>query len=111
MTLSEARDSISALSVLEHEIVTGSIDGKVRSYDIRMGILSEDVIGCTLLFGLLDVIYSDNYMSKDPVTSLTLTKQNDSYLVSSLDSTLRLIDKQDGKLLKDYKNPQVLTNP
>ena len=49
MTLSEARDSISTLSVLDHEIVTGSIDGKVRSYDIRMGIMSEDVIGCKLL--------------------------------------------------------------
>ena len=49
MTLSEARDSISSLSVLDHEIVTGSIDGKVRNYDIRRGILSEDVIGCKLL--------------------------------------------------------------
>ena len=45
MTLSEARDSISTLSVLDHEIVTGSIDGKVRNYDIRKGMLSEDVIG------------------------------------------------------------------
>ena len=52
MMLSEARDSISTLSVLEHEITTGSIDGKVRNYDIRMGILSEDVIGCNYLHSL-----------------------------------------------------------
>lgn len=53
MILSEARDSISALFVLDHEIVTGSIDGRVRSYDIRMGIMSEDVIGCKLLLDFL----------------------------------------------------------
>ena len=43
----------------------------------------------------------------DPVTSLTPTKQSDSLLVSSLDSTLRLMDKPDGKLLKAYKAPEV----
>jgi mitogen-activated protein kinase organizer 1 len=36
----------------------------------------------------------------DPVTSLTVTKRNDSYLVSTLDSHLRLIDNRDGKLLR-----------
>ena len=34
------------------------------------------------------------------------TKQNDSLLVSSLDSTLRLLDKADGKLLQSYTAPE-----
>ena len=55
MTLSEARDSISTLTVLDHEIITGSIDGKVRNYDIRMGVLSEDVIGRKYVFEIIDM--------------------------------------------------------
>jgi WD40 repeat protein len=49
MTLTEAKDSISSLSVVGHEITAGSIDGKVRTYDIRMGQVYVDVIGCMCL--------------------------------------------------------------
>ena len=45
MTLSDARDSISTLCVSDYEILVGSIDGRVRNYDIRMGTLRVDVIG------------------------------------------------------------------
>ena len=41
----------------------------------------------------------------EPVTSVTPTIQNDSLLVSSLDSKLRLFDKADGKLLQSYSDP------
>lgn len=47
------------------------------------------------------------YNQTDPVTSVTITKQNDSYLVSSLDSKLRLMDKSDGGLLKEFYNSEV----
>lgn len=47
MTLTEAKDSISSVSVVGHEIIAGSVDGKVRTYDIRMGQVYIDVIGCT----------------------------------------------------------------
>lgn len=40
-----------------------------------------------------------------PITSLTPTLKADSVLVSTLDSTLRLMDKVDGTLLKAYKDP------
>lgn len=46
MTLTEAKDSISSVSVVGHEILAGSVDGKVRTYDIRMGQVYIDVIGC-----------------------------------------------------------------
>lgn len=45
--LEEARDSVSTLSIVEYEIVTGSVDGKLRLYDLRMGIVKVDVIGRT----------------------------------------------------------------
>lgn len=85
MTFSEARDSVSCVEVQGHEIMTGSVDGRVRCYDVRMGCLEQDVIGC-------------------PVTSVMTTKTRDSYLVSTLDSTLRLIDKRDGKLLQAFRD-------
>ena len=43
--LEEARDSVSSLHVVGHEIVTGSVDGRVRMYDLRMGMLFVDLIG------------------------------------------------------------------
>ena len=43
--LEDARDSVSSLHVVGHEIVTGSVDGKMRVYDLRMGMLYVDTIG------------------------------------------------------------------
>ncbi|GAB7351006.1 hypothetical protein MBLNU459_g1498t1 [Dothideomycetes sp. NU459] len=85
MTLAEAKDSISAIAVAGAEVMTGSVDGRVRCYDLRMGCLDQDVIGF-------------------PVTSLAVAKANDSYLVSTLDSTLRLMDKTNGKLLQAFRD-------
>ena len=46
----------------------------------------------------------------DPVTSVMTTKSNDSYLASTLDSTLRLMDKRDGKLLQAFRDAEGFTN-
>jgi WD40 repeat protein len=45
MMLTEARDSVSCVCVVEAEIWAGSVDGRVRVYDIRMGSVTVDVIG------------------------------------------------------------------
>ena len=45
MSLSEARDSVSCVGVAGAEIWAGSVDGRVRVYDVRTGSLSVDVIG------------------------------------------------------------------
>ncbi|KAK8187301.1 mitogen-activated protein kinase organizer 1 [Phyllosticta capitalensis] len=86
MSLEEARDSVSCVAVVEHQVFAGSVDGRIRTYDIRMGMVYEDVVG-------------------HPITSLTPTKLADSVLVSSLDSTLRLMDLANGKLLQAFKSP------
>lgn len=54
-TLQEARDSITSISIPPSsaggaEIVTGCVDGVVRSYDVRMGKLVSDTIGGEVLF-------------------------------------------------------------
>lgn len=43
--LNDAKDSISSLRVSDHEILSASFDGKVRTYDIRVGELCADYMG------------------------------------------------------------------
>jgi mitogen-activated protein kinase organizer 1 len=46
--LEEARDSVSSVDISGYEIVTGAVDGRVRVYDLRMGKVFTDIIGCKL---------------------------------------------------------------
>ncbi|KAF2269370.1 WD40 repeat-like protein [Lojkania enalia] len=85
MSLDEAKDSISDVALFDAEIIAGSVDGKVRSYDLRMGICNVDVIG-------------------HPVTSVDVSMKGTDVLVSSLDSTIRLMDRTNGQLLKAYRD-------
>lgn len=48
--LEEGRDSISSLHVREHEIVTGSVDGRMRLYDMRKGVVLVDCLGRTSIY-------------------------------------------------------------
>lgn len=85
MTFDEAKDSVTDVVVDDGEIISGSVDGRVRSYDLRMGMCEVDVIG-------------------HPITSLSLSKKGTELLVSSLDSTVRLMDRTNGQLLKAYRD-------
>lgn len=81
--LSEARDSVAALAVRGAEIVAGSVDGRVRAYDVRVGRVVTDVLGAS-------------------VTSLCLSRDAKTMLVGTLDSKLRLMDRENGTCLKTY---------
>jgi len=83
MILEEAKDSVSSLHLHGKDILAGSIDGHVRVYDIRMGRLRTDNI-------------------QHPVTSVRFTEDCQAILVTSLDSTIRLIDSASGLLLNSY---------
>lgn len=82
--LDEARDSVSSLKVAQHELLTGCVDGRVRRYDLRMGQLHVDFIS-------------------SPITCVCFTQDGQCTLSSSLDSTLRLLDKSSGEMLGEYK--------
>lgn len=45
--LDEARDAIQTMHVGPTSIITGSVDGHVRTYDLRKGELRTDYIGRT----------------------------------------------------------------
>ncbi|KAM9106093.1 WD repeat domain-containing protein 83 isoform 2-T2 [Megaptera novaeangliae] len=81
--LDEAKDGISSVKVSDHEVLAGSVDGRVRRYDLRMGHLFSDYVG-------------------SPITCTCFSRDGQCTLVSSLDSTLRLLDKDTGELLGEY---------
>lgn len=84
--LEEAKDSITSLCVHGAEVVSGSVDGRVRSYDVRMGRMTTDVVGVS------------------GVTSLWMTRDGNAVLVGGLDSKLRLMDREKGTCLKMYED-------
>jgi WD40 repeat protein len=83
--LTEASDTVSSLHVHmpSFSIASGSYDGRVRIYDLRMGRTTVDVVA-------------------HPVTSVRCSADGNAVLVSSLDGTIRMLDRTDGKLLKSY---------
>ncbi|KAF7306165.1 Mitogen-activated protein kinase organizer 1 [Mycena chlorophos] len=81
--LEEARDAVQTLHVGSTYIITGSLDGHVRTYDLRKGELRSDYIG-------------------QPVTSVVPTADSQTLLVTTLDSHIRLMDATTGKLLNDF---------
>mmetsp|Transcript_9467 Transcript_9467/g.24420 ORF Transcript_9467/g.24420 Transcript_9467/m.24420 type:complete len:333 (-) Transcript_9467:99-1097(-) len=79
----EAKDSITSLDVGGAAILTGSVDGHVRLYDLRMGKMREDLL-------------------KDPVTSVSFSHDQNCLLASTLNSTIRLLDRDTGESLAEY---------
>lgn len=52
MSLGDAKDSVGCVEVVGAEILVGSVDGRVRGYDVRNGKCVVDVIGCKFLIVL-----------------------------------------------------------
>lgn len=88
MELDDARDAVLTMALSGSTIHTGSVDGVIRTYDIRQGILRSDVVD-------------------SPVTSLTPTREGGAVLASTLDSMLHLFDLSDGQELQRFSG---LTN-
>lgn len=93
MTFSEAKDSVSSVEVLGSEIFVGSVDGRVRVYDVGMGTVDCDVVA-----------------PGKGVTSVTPTRAGDGYLVSCLGSSVRFMDRGTGKCLQKFEDEGVFRN-
>ncbi|KAL8656345.1 MAG: hypothetical protein Q9210_000335, partial [Variospora velana] len=104
--LDDSKDSVSSLHVLGHEVVTGSVDGRMRLYDLRMGMIYADTIGRKLLLSspTTPLWYAEAFSANlDPITSVQQTSDGNAVLVSTLDSAIRLMDKSNGQMLQSYK--------
>jgi len=81
--LEEARDTVQTIHVGPNFILTGSVDGHVRTYDLRKGELRSDFLG-------------------QPVTSVLPTEDATTYLATTLDNRIRLMDMATGKMLNEF---------
>eukprot|EP00918_Siedleckia_nematoides_P018318 GHVU01039206.1.p1 GENE.GHVU01039206.1~~GHVU01039206.1.p1 ORF type:complete len:398 (+),score=48.90 GHVU01039206.1:322-1515(+) len=82
-TITDARDVVTALLVADSQILTGSLDGHVRTYDIRAGRVVDDNL-------------------HHPIISLALSSDGRCLVAGGQDSTVRLIETQTGQLLNSF---------
>ncbi|KAJ5759743.1 hypothetical protein N7520_006899 [Penicillium odoratum] len=84
-SLTEAGDTVSCLHVHmpSYSIASGSYDGHVRVYDVRMGKTTDDVLA-------------------HPVTSIRCSADGNVLLASTLDNYIRMLDRSNGKLLAAF---------
>ena len=82
--LAGAADSVSAVAVSDHEIIAGSIDGTVVTFDLRKGEARRDSLG-------------------PPVGHVALSGDQNCVLCATLDSRLCLLDKASGAALCEYR--------
>ncbi|KAF3479544.1 WD domain-containing protein [Arthroderma uncinatum] len=84
-TLTEATDTVSSINVHlpTSSIITASYDGRIRTYDLRMGELKVDVMA-------------------HPVTSVQSSTDGKAILASCLDGRIRMVDRDDGAVLKSF---------
>ncbi|CAK1592383.1 unnamed protein product [Parnassius mnemosyne] len=81
--LKDAKDTITAVQVTNHEILTCSVDCHMRLYDIRVGKMTSDYIGQIVTFG-------------------SITHDGQCFVLSCADSTVKLFDKESGELLNTF---------
>ncbi|KAJ2513152.1 hypothetical protein H4217_006492 [Coemansia sp. RSA 1939] len=88
-TLRESRDGVSSVCLVDgNKIVAGSIDGSVRTYDIRAGKLLTDDLGCSVVS--VRYLSSSVRGSKDPIPCL---------LVGCMDGSIQLLEQHTGASL------------
>lgn len=83
-TLKEAKDCITGLFVTEHKIISSSLDGCIRHYDLRAGEMTCDKIG-------------------ESITAMSMTSDEQCILAACQDETIRLIDIDGGEVLSEYR--------
>ena len=109
--LGSAKDSVTSLAIKNHIIVAGSVDGKARTYDVRMGELREDFFDRASLSSLfllpnspfeiqIDLMTS---FTTEPITSTTLSADASLLLLATLDSKVHLIDLDSGMQLQSFE--------
>ncbi|KNZ43994.1 hypothetical protein VP01_962g4 [Puccinia sorghi] len=91
----DAKDSITCIILSGNEFITGSVDGYVRSYDSGGFFIKKSSTVLILLY-----IYI--YVNKDPVTSIHLLKDCKTMTVATLNSTIRLMDRERGEMLQKF---------
>lgn len=102
--LRDATDSVSCVLVGRDNqalIRTGSVDGIVRTYDVRKGILTSDAMGHSQIGTM------SSAPPASPITSMTMTHDGQCVVVNCLDGTIRLVEVETGELMNTYSGCHV----
>ncbi|KAK3279287.1 hypothetical protein CYMTET_12816, partial [Cymbomonas tetramitiformis] len=83
-TLTGFKDSVSTVRVQGTCVVAGSVDGTVRTYDVRRGRVTTD-----------DLV--------QPVTFMQLSHDHRCVVAGCLDATIRLMDRASGQVLNTFE--------
>uniref|UniRef100_A0A7S1TFP0 Anaphase-promoting complex subunit 4 WD40 domain-containing protein n=1 Tax=Compsopogon caeruleus TaxID=31354 RepID=A0A7S1TFP0_9RHOD len=81
--LEDARDSVTSVSFRGTDILTTSVDERLRIYDIRMARIFEDWLGIPLGFG-------------------AVSGDGNCILTTCLDSQMRMVERSSGDILSTY---------
>ncbi len=89
--MTDATDSVTSVLATATTIVSGSVDGKLRTYDLRAGQLREDTV-------------------RDPITAVRLTNDGKCALCTCLgnsargvEGVVRLVNLSTGQVLQEYR--------
>eukprot|EP00958_Prasinococcus_capsulatus_P010042 scaffold978_cov392-Prasinococcus_capsulatus_cf.AAC.5 len=82
--IGDFKDSVTSVVVTPRSIFAGSVDGTVSNYDIRMGLATSDQLG-------------------SPVVNIALSADSECMLAVCMDARVRVLDRQSGELLNQYK--------
>ncbi|CAI5961369.1 unnamed protein product [Closterium sp. NIES-64] len=85
-TMDPFSDAVTSLLLSAHCIVAASIDGSIATFDIRRGRLQVDELG-----------------REHPINCIAMSHDANCLLAASLHSTLRLLDRQSGEILNEYR--------
>lgn len=80
----DATDSVLCVEAASDEIITGSVDGCLRRYDVRRGELCTDQL-------------------LQPIGSISFSSDGECILVSTLDNQVQLLERETGNQLACYK--------
>ncbi|BFU21493.1 WD domain, G-beta repeat containing protein [Entamoeba histolytica HM-1:IMSS-B] len=83
MSLNQAKDSITSIKIEDTQLFTTSMDGFIRVYDLRKGLVVSDDI-------------------KKPLTSLSIINSTTVALSSIEDSSINIYNRKDMKIIHTY---------
>jgi mitogen-activated protein kinase organizer 1 len=83
-TLEDSKDAITAVASGRFDILSGSVDGKLRTYDIRQSCLTVDSFPAAIV-------------------SIELSKDQQIVLLSTIDSKVLLFVKPTGEMIQTYR--------
>jgi mitogen-activated protein kinase organizer 1 len=80
------RDAVTSVAVSDTKILAGSVDGTVKTFDVRAG-----------------VARSDDFGEDNPVVSVAFSGDGACALVGTVNDRLALLDIEQGELLAEYR--------